>query len=60
VVGRARVALLLLLLDEVQLGIVAGELAQRDEEVAQRQPELVVLRVEREQALGEGRDLDSD
>jgi hypothetical protein len=57
-VGRSRVALLLLLLHQVELGIVARKLAERDEEVAQRKPELVVLRVEREQTLRKGRDLD--
>lgn len=57
-VRRPRVALLLLLLHEVELRVVACKLAQRDEEVAERKPELVVLRVEREEALGEGGDLD--
>lgn len=59
-VRRAGVALLLLLLHEVQLRIVACKLAQRDEEVAQRKPELVVLRVEREEALSEGGNLDPE
>jgi hypothetical protein len=41
----------------VQLRVVAGKLTEGDEEVAQREAELVVLRVEREEALGKGRDL---
>ena len=55
--GRLGVPLLLLLLDEIQLGVVAGELTERDEEVTQRQPELVVLRVKCEEAFDESLDL---
>jgi ABC-type enterochelin transport system substrate-binding protein len=48
---------LLLLLEEEELRVVARELPQRDEEVAQVQPELVVLGVVDEEALDELVDL---
>lgn len=48
---------LLLLLDLEELGIVASELLERDEEVTQVEPEFVVLRVESEQSLDKGSDL---
>ena len=51
------IPLLLLLLHDEELGIVADELLERDEEVAEVQPELVVLRVQREETLNEGGDL---
>lgn len=46
-----------LLLHLVQLGIVSSVLLHGDEEVTQVKPELVVLRVEREQPLDKGSDL---
>lgn len=50
-VGLFGRALLLLLLHEVQLSVVAGELLQRDKEVTQSESELVILRVEGEETL---------
>lgn len=49
--------ILLLLFNLEQLGVVPGKLLQGDKEVTQVQPELVVLRVECEQALDEDSNL---
>lgn len=46
-----------LLLDLIKLGVITGELLQCDEEVAQVESELVVLRVESEQSLNESSNL---
>lgn len=51
------VSLLLLLLDEEELGIVASEFLEGDEEISQVQAELVVLSVECEQTLDKDSDL---
>ncbi len=53
VLRKLGISFLLLLLYQVELCVVAGELTERDEEVAERQPELVVLGVQREQTLSE-------
>ncbi len=54
VLGLLGFALLLLLLDEIELGVIPGKLPEGDEEVAQAKAEPVVLCVEGEQALDEG------
>lgn len=48
---------LLLLLNSKQLGIVAGELLERDQEITKVQSELVILVVEANQTLDEKVDL---
>jgi hypothetical protein len=60
VLGRLGVSFLLLLLDQVELGIVAGKLPEGDEEISQCEAELVVLRVEREEAFNKRRDLNPE
>lgn len=55
--GRLCRRLLLLLLDKIQLGIVARKLSERDEEVPEGEPELIVLCVQRKQAFHERCDL---
>jgi hypothetical protein len=57
VFGRQLVLGLLLLLHDVELGIISGEFLERDQKVTQTQSELIVLVVQREQALDEDVDL---
>jgi hypothetical protein len=51
------VASLLFLLNNVELGIVASEFFERDQEIAQSQSELIVLVVQCDKALNESIDL---
>ena len=55
--GRLGVPLLLLLLNDVQVGVVSDKLFQRNEEVAQAKSKLIVLRIEGEESLDECIDL---
>jgi len=57
--GCLRRRLLLLLLHEVQFGIVARKLSEGDDKIAEGEPELVVLCVQCEQAFNKGCDLTS-
>lgn len=56
-IGSLGVALLLFLLDDKKLCIIPCELLERNQKVSEVEAELVVLRVEAEEALNEARNL---
>jgi hypothetical protein len=56
-VGRPCIALLLLFLYQIELCVVTRKFSQRDEEVPEGQPELIILGIEGEKPLNKYLDL---